>query len=74
MLLASLSFYPFVGSSFEFWNLLSQVKILQGDSVVQDEFVETQYYKEMDSIDKEHHTVFALDLLIFLTVLIFFCL
>ncbi|XP_021273665.1 uncharacterized protein LOC110408868 [Herrania umbratica] len=34
----------------------SHLKILQGDSVVQDEFVETQYYKEMDSIDKEHHT------------------
>ncbi|XWS45210.1 hypothetical protein CRYUN_Cryun15aG0116500 [Craigia yunnanensis] len=27
-----------------------------GDTVVQDEFVETQYYREMDSIDKEHHT------------------
>ncbi|XP_022741481.1 uncharacterized protein LOC111293042 isoform X2 [Durio zibethinus] len=26
-----------------------------GDIMVQDEFVETQYYREMDSIDKEHH-------------------
>lgn len=23
----------------------------------QDEFVETHYYKELDSIDKQHHTV-----------------
>ncbi|XWS29754.1 hypothetical protein CRYUN_Cryun24cG0057600 [Craigia yunnanensis] len=35
----------------------SHVKIsVGGDTVVQDEFVETQYYREMDSIDKEHHT------------------
>ena len=34
-----------------------------GDTVVQDEFVETQYYREMNSIDKEHHTVLILDLL-----------
>lgn len=25
--------------------------------MVQDEFVETQYYTELDSIDKQHHTV-----------------
>ncbi|XVF17601.1 hypothetical protein REPUB_Repub10bG0137500 [Reevesia pubescens] len=35
----------------------SHVKIsVGGDTVVHDEFLETQYYREMDSIDKEHHT------------------
>ncbi|XP_022751241.1 uncharacterized protein LOC111299958 [Durio zibethinus] len=35
----------------------SHVKIsVGGDAVVQDEFVETKYYREMDSINKEHHT------------------
>ncbi|XVE82861.1 hypothetical protein DITRI_Ditri16bG0039600 [Diplodiscus trichospermus] len=36
----------------------SHVKIsVGGDTVLQqDEFAETQYYREMDSIDKEHHT------------------
>ncbi|OMP01897.1 hypothetical protein COLO4_11498 [Corchorus olitorius] len=35
----------------------SHVKIsVEGDGLEQDEFVETQYYKQMDSIAKEHHT------------------
>ncbi|XVF17595.1 hypothetical protein REPUB_Repub10bG0137100 [Reevesia pubescens] len=43
----------------------SHVKIsVGGDTVVHDEFLETQYYREMDSIDKEHHTVVVFDLLI----------
>jgi len=29
----------------------------EGANMVQDEFVETQYYTELDSIDKQHHTV-----------------
>ncbi|KAH8503302.1 hypothetical protein POPTR_007G049800v4 [Populus trichocarpa] len=28
----------------------------EGANMVQDEFVETQYYTELDSIDKQHHT------------------
>ncbi|KAE8704875.1 Maternal effect embryo arrest 59 [Hibiscus syriacus] len=36
----------------------SLVKISEGGGVTveQDEFVETEYYREMNSIDKEHHT------------------
>ncbi|KAE8671453.1 hypothetical protein F3Y22_tig00111947pilonHSYRG00005 [Hibiscus syriacus] len=35
----------------------SHVKISEGGvSVEQDEFVETEYYREMNSIEKEHHT------------------
>ena len=35
----------------------SHVKIsVGGDGLVPDDFVETQYYKEMNSINKEHHT------------------
>ncbi|XP_057957858.1 uncharacterized protein LOC131150843 isoform X2 [Malania oleifera] len=28
----------------------------EGGATVQEEFVETQYYKELDSVDKQHHT------------------
>ncbi|KAM1156729.1 hypothetical protein ACFX2B_027188 [Malus domestica] len=28
----------------------------QGDPTVEDEFVDTEYYKELNSIDKQHHT------------------
>ncbi|KAJ8765729.1 hypothetical protein K2173_014851 [Erythroxylum novogranatense] len=28
----------------------------EGTNIVQDEFVETQYYKQLDSIEKQHHT------------------
>ncbi|EXB59541.1 hypothetical protein L484_009299 [Morus notabilis] len=35
----------------------SQVVISdEGDTTVTEEFVETQYYRELDSIDKQHHT------------------
>ncbi|XVF59344.1 hypothetical protein PTKIN_Ptkin07bG0268000 [Pterospermum kingtungense] len=35
----------------------SHVKIsVGGDAVLRDEFMETKYYGEMNSIDKEHHT------------------
>ncbi|TYI50364.1 hypothetical protein E1A91_D12G097100v1 [Gossypium mustelinum] len=35
----------------------SQAKISEGGATVeQEEFVETQYYREMNSIDKQHHT------------------
>ncbi|XP_058227912.1 uncharacterized protein LOC131336189 [Rhododendron vialii] len=34
----------------------SQV-IFSGANAGQDEFVETQYYKQLDSVDKEHHTI-----------------
>lgn len=36
----------------------SQV-VFAGDGVrkVEDEYMETQYYSELDSIDKQHHTV-----------------
>ncbi|EEF37433.1 uncharacterized protein LOC8285602 [Ricinus communis] len=40
-------------------SLQSQPTILisaEGANIEQDEFVETQYYKELDSIDKQHHT------------------
>ncbi|KAG5535564.1 hypothetical protein RHGRI_023360 [Rhododendron griersonianum] len=30
--------------------------IFSGANAGQDEFVETQYYKQLDSVDKEHHT------------------
>lgn len=32
----------------------------QGDPTVEDEFVDTNYYKELNSIDKQHHTVISL--------------
>ncbi|KAJ6419809.1 hypothetical protein OIU84_029852 [Salix udensis] len=40
-------------------SLQSQSPVLlsvEGANLVQDEFVETQYYTELDSIDKQHHT------------------
>ncbi|KAG6767021.1 hypothetical protein POTOM_028200 [Populus tomentosa] len=40
-------------------SLRSQSPVLfsaEGANMVQDEFVETQYYTELDSIDKQHHT------------------
>uniref|UniRef100_A0A2P2ILW5 Uncharacterized protein LOC105112829 isoform X2 n=2 Tax=Rhizophora mucronata TaxID=61149 RepID=A0A2P2ILW5_RHIMU len=40
-------------------SLQSQSRVVfldEGTNMVQDEFVETQYYKELDSIDKQHHT------------------
>ncbi|XP_010277164.1 PREDICTED: uncharacterized protein LOC104611686 [Nelumbo nucifera] len=33
------------------------ISVKEGDSIVQEEFVETQYYKEFNSIDKQHHTI-----------------
>uniref|UniRef100_A0A5B6Z5G6 Uncharacterized protein n=1 Tax=Davidia involucrata TaxID=16924 RepID=A0A5B6Z5G6_DAVIN len=42
----------------KFQSLQSQSHAIFSDSssMIQDEFVETQYYKRLDSIDKQHHT------------------
>ncbi|KAA8531636.1 hypothetical protein F0562_006647 [Nyssa sinensis] len=34
----------------------SHVIISDANTMIQDEFVETQYYQQLDSIDKQHHT------------------
>jgi hypothetical protein len=35
-------------------------KLVYDGSQVRDEFVETEYYKDLNSVDKHHHTVFYL--------------
>jgi hypothetical protein len=36
---------------------------------VEEEFVETEYYKDLNSVDKHHHTVFS-SILIVLVILL----
>ncbi|KAJ0653992.1 hypothetical protein HanPI659440_Chr15g0611831 [Helianthus annuus] len=44
----------------KFQSLISQSQgiVSDGNAAVEEEFVETGYYKELVSIDKEHHTVY----------------
>lgn len=44
-------------SSFVFGVLPSKQKIVYNGKEVTEEFVETEYYKDLNCVDKEHHTV-----------------
>lgn len=52
-------FFSFLNFSLIALELIDSQAVIseEGPRDVQDEFVETQYYKELTSIDKQHHTV-----------------